>query len=106
MKGDNVGEFEELVLLAIRHLQDAAYGVSIQRLLERETGRRISIGSVYASLDRLEAKGLARSAMAPGEPIRGGRSRRAFVVSARGLRAIEQARQVREYLWRLGPASS
>src|SRR5262245_5162475 len=69
MKGDHVGEFEELLLLAIRHLQDTAYGVSIQRLLERETSRKISIGAVYASLDRLEAKGLVRSAMAAGEPI-------------------------------------
>ena len=106
MKGDYVGEFEELVLLAIRHLQEAAYGVSIQRLLERETHRKVSIGAVYATLDRLEAKGLVRSAMTAGEPIRGGRSRRGFVLLARGQRAIEQVRQLRERLWRPGPATS
>jgi DNA-binding PadR family transcriptional regulator len=106
MKGDHVGEFEELVLLAIRQLGEEAYGVSIQRLLEKETSRRVSIGAVYASLDRLETKGFVRSAMTPGHPIRGGRSRRAFVVSARGLRAIEQVRRLRERLWRPGSAIS
>ena len=106
MKGDHVGEFEELVLLAIRHLKDAAYGVSIQRLLEQETNRHVSIGAVYAALDRLEAKGLVRSAMTAGEPVRGGRSRRAFVISARGQRAIEEVRQLRERLWRTRPETS
>jgi DNA-binding PadR family transcriptional regulator len=61
---------------------------------------------VYASLDRLEAKGLVRSAMTAGEPVRGGRSKRAFVISARGRRAIDQVRQLRERLWRPGPATS
>ncbi|HUF47248.1 MAG TPA: PadR family transcriptional regulator [Vicinamibacterales bacterium] len=100
MKGDHIGEFEELVLLAVQGLPDQAYGVSVQQLLERETSRRVSIGAVYAALDRLEAKGLVRSRIAPGTAVRGGRSRRAFIPTAAGARALAEMRRVRDRLWR------
>jgi PadR family transcriptional regulator PadR len=106
MKGHHVGEFEELVLLAIQHLGDEAYGASIQRLLERETSRDVSIGAVYAALDRLEGKGLARSRTTAGTPVRGGRSRRSFALLAKGVRTIEEMRRVRDRLWRQRPATS
>jgi DNA-binding PadR family transcriptional regulator len=101
VKGDHVGEFEELVLLALHGLRGEAYGVSVQQLLEKETSRGVSLGAVYAALDRLESKGLARSASAPGTAIRGGRSRRLFELTAEGLRALEAMRRVRDRLYGL-----
>jgi DNA-binding PadR family transcriptional regulator len=100
VKGDHIGEFEELVLLAVRGLGDEAYGVAIKLLLDRETTRDVSIGAVYAALDRLEAKGLVRSAARAGPPMRGGRSRRAFDVTSAGTRALQELQRVRERLWR------
>ena len=99
MKGDHIGEFEEFVLLAAHGLGDEAYGAAIQGLLERETTRRVTIGAVYAALDRLEQKGLLRSAMAPGTAVRGGRSRRVFELTAQGTRTINALRQMRARLY-------
>jgi len=104
MKGDHIGEFEELVLLAVNGLRQGAYGVSVQQLLERETTRSVSLGAVYACLDRLEAKGLVRSTVIQGTPVRGGRSRRAFEVTADGLRTLTALQKVRERLWRAAPS--
>ncbi len=75
MKGSHIGEFEELVLLAVHGLSGDAYGVSVQQMLERETSRTVSLGAVYAALARLEEKELVRSTVTAGTPVRGGRSR-------------------------------
>ncbi len=99
MKGDHLGAFEELVLLAVHGLGDQAYGVAVQQLLERETGRAISLGPVYAALDRLEVKGVVRSEMQAGTPRRGGRSRRVFGLTADGVRALAALRRIRERLY-------
>lgn len=104
MKGDHIGEFEELVLLAVSVLAADAYGVSIKELLDRETRRDVSIGAVYASLDRLEDKQLVRSHETAGEPVRGGRRRRAFDITAEGWRTLRSMRAVRERLWQASPA--
>jgi PadR family transcriptional regulator PadR len=106
MKGDHIGEFEELVLLAVQALgaqPDGAYGVPILLLIQRETARDVSIGAVYAALDRLEAKMLVRSAMTEGAPVRGGRSRRTFEVTADGTRSLREMRRVRDRLWQAAP---
>lgn len=103
MKGDHIGEFEELVLLGVQALAEDAYGVPVQQLLERETTRRVSLGAVYAALDRLEAKGLLRSRMAAGTPTRGGRRRRAFLVTVAGRRAVAEMQRVRARLWSIAP---
>lgn len=95
MKGDHLGEFEELVLLAVQGLSTEAYGVSVQQVLSVETSRDVSLGAVYAALDRLEAKGLVRSKMVPGTATRGGRSRRAFTVTPVGVRTLDAMQQVR-----------
>jgi DNA-binding PadR family transcriptional regulator len=100
MKGDHIGEFEELVLLAVKGLQGSAYGVSVQQRLEASTARGVSIGAVYAALDRLEAKGLVRSRMAPGSPVRGGRGRRVFAATAAGASALAEMQRVRDRLRR------
>lgn len=106
MKGDHIGEFEELVLLAIAGLGDDAYGVSIKERLDRETSRDVSIGAVYAALDRLETKTLVDSRETPGQAVRGGRRRRSFTLTADGRRTLRQMRAVRERLWRATPARS
>jgi PadR family transcriptional regulator, regulatory protein PadR len=100
MKGDHLGEFEELVVLTVHGLDGDAYGVSIQQRLEEETTRRVSLGAVYAALDRLEVKGLVRSQIAAGTPVRGGRSRRLFRVTVEGLRVLEALKRIRERLYR------
>ena len=104
MKGDHLGEFEELVLLAVHGLDGQAYGVSVQQLLDRETHRAVSLGAVYAALDRLEGKQLVVSQMAPGTAMRGGRSRRVFQLSAEGVRSLDAIRRVRERLYTAGRA--
>lgn len=103
MKGDHIGEFEELVLLAVAGLDDA-YGVTIKARLDRETKRDVTIGAVYAALDRLEDKALVSSAGMPGPAERGGRRRRVFAVTADGRRTLREIRSVRERLWRAAPA--
>ena len=104
MKGDHIGEFEELVLLAVSALAEGAYGVAIKELLDRETRRDVSIGAVYAALDRLEAKSLIVTQKTTGPADRGGRIRRGFNVTADGRRALREMRAVRERLWRASPA--
>jgi len=106
MKGDHVGEFEELILLAVASLGDAAYGVSIKETLDRATSRDVSIGAVYAGLDRLQDKALLASRETPGIALRGGRRRRSFAVTRHGHRALREMRAVRERLWRSALARS
>jgi PadR family transcriptional regulator PadR len=100
MKGERLGEFEELTLLAIRALPAPVYAVPIQRFIARETGRDLVMGAVYASLDRLEQKGLVRSTLGPSTPERGGKRKRLFAVTPEGVRLLKDARRVRERIWR------
>lgn len=97
-----LGTFEEQVLLAVLRTSravegDGAYGMAVRRELEEVTGREVAIGAVYATLDRLEAKGLAASER--GE-TGSGSSRRVFAVTPRGARALADSREMRERLWR------
>lgn len=86
-----LGELEHLLLLAVLHCGEEAYTVAIRRVLATRSGRRLSRGALYTSLDRLEGKGLLRSRL--GEPLamRGGRARRYFTVTAAGLAALRPA---------------
>jgi PadR family transcriptional regulator, regulatory protein PadR len=99
MKGDRLGEFEELLLLAMTALRDGTYGVPVQQYVERETGRNVSMGAVYAALDRLERKGLVRSAMGQATPERGGKRKRLFSVTPLGRRTLQDVRKVRDRIW-------
>ncbi|MGH9794496.1 MAG: PadR family transcriptional regulator [Candidatus Acidiferrales bacterium] len=84
----NLGEFEQLVLLALVRLRDNAYGVTIRREIEHRAGREVSIAAVYTTLDRLEKKRLVSSWT--GEPTaqRGGRSKRFFQLEPAGAEAL------------------
>lgn len=84
----NLGEFEQLVLLALLRLGDDAYGVAIQREIVSRTARDPSFGSVYTTLSRLEDKGLIASRLGETTPQRGGRRKKLFVVLPEGQRAI------------------
>jgi DNA-binding PadR family transcriptional regulator len=96
-------DFELMVLLAILRL-DEAYGVPIARELEDTAGRTVVVGAVYAVLDRLEERGLVASRLGDPTPERGGRARRYFRVTPRGLRAVKDTRRALVSLWTNLPA--
>jgi PadR family transcriptional regulator len=95
-----IGSFELLVLLALIRLGDDAYGVPIARAIGEATGKGVALGSVYAALERLEDKGLVDSAL--GEPTaeRGGRAKRYFKVTGKGLREARETQRALQKLWR------
>jgi PadR family transcriptional regulator PadR len=91
----NLGEFEQLILLAILRLGDDAYGVTIRAELAERAGRSVAPGALYTALERLETKGLITSRMSDPTPQRGGRSKRHVTVTAAGMKAL--TRSVRAY---------
>jgi PadR family transcriptional regulator PadR len=99
MRHDSLGEFEQLLLLAIVHLGHGAYGVTIRQEIETRTGREIAIGALYTSLDRLERKGFVRSTMSDPTPQRGGRSKRHFQIKPAGAEALRQSRDRLARMW-------
>ena len=98
-RGEHLGEFEQIVLLAVARLEGEGYGVTVRAEIERVTGRDASVGSVYATLDRLEEKGLVRSWEGAPEPVRGGRARRHFRVTPEGAQSLLQRQEMLERLW-------
>jgi len=91
-KGDTLGEFEHLVLLAVVRLGHEAYGMLVRREIASCTGREVSIGAVYATLERLAVKGLVSSALGEATPERGGRAKRLFQVTGAGVEALNRTR--------------
>ena len=96
---DALGEFEQLLLLAIVRLGDDAYGVTIRREIESRTGREVAIGALYTALVRLERKGFVRSTMSAPTAERGGRSRRHFRLKPPGAAALRQSRERLARMW-------
>lgn len=94
-----LGAFEELVLLALLQQGKSAYGVSIRRELEERSGSDVTIGAVYATLERLEDKGMVRPRAGEANESRRGRPRRYFDILPGGLAALEQTRLVRDNMW-------
>jgi DNA-binding PadR family transcriptional regulator len=98
----DLGELELFSLLAIQHLGGDALGIEIRDEIQRRTGRRVSVGSGYATLGRLADKGLIRFTILPSEPRRGGRSRRCAQLTPAGVRAVrESAASLRRMLGNL-----
>jgi PadR family transcriptional regulator PadR len=95
-----LGEFEQVVLLSILRLGDEAYAVSIRDEILRCTGRDVSRGSVYITLDRLETKGYLKSRLADPTPERGGRSKRYYALRPRAVEALKDSRRALVALWR------
>lgn len=92
MTRDGIGEFERLVMMAVLHLGEDAYGAAIIDELERRAGREASSGAVYVALRRLEEKRMLRSDLGEPTPQRGGRPRRFFRATETGLEALRHAR--------------
>jgi DNA-binding PadR family transcriptional regulator len=92
-KGSFLGEFEQLVLLAVLRLGDEAYGLGVRREIQMRTGREVAIGAVYATLDRLEEKGLVASSIGEATTERGGRAKRLFRVTGAGQESLRTALQ-------------
>jgi DNA-binding PadR family transcriptional regulator len=86
-----LGEFEQLILLALLRLGPDAYGAAVRREIEEHAGREVSISAVYTTLDRLERKGLVRSRIGAPTPERGGRRRRHFELLPVGARSLRDA---------------
>jgi DNA-binding PadR family transcriptional regulator len=93
MDPDYLGHFEHIVLLALIRLGDEAYGVSVRREIEQRAGREVSLGAIYATLDRLEGKKLVRSRVGEPTAARGGRAKRHFRITARGVTAVNRTQE-------------
>jgi PadR family transcriptional regulator PadR len=100
MSREALGEFEQLVLLAIVHLGDDVYGVPVADEIERRTGRSVSPAAVYVTLRRLEQKGLLSSTMSDPTPERGGKARRCVRLTPAALESLRLSRQALDSMWK------
>ncbi|MEM6525928.1 MAG: PadR family transcriptional regulator [Bacteroidota bacterium] len=98
MKGNHIGELEELVLLTVGIRSNEAYGVTVYQELLDQTGRAVNISAIHAVLNRLEEKGLLKSHMGGSTNERGGRRKRFYILSSTGRRAIDEMKQMRDKL--------
>ena len=99
MGQNSLGEFEQMVLLAVLHLDADAYGAAIQREIEARAGRRRTISAIYVTLVRLQDKGLVESDLADPTPVRGGKAKRFFTVTPTGVGALEDSRHAMDRMW-------
>ena len=94
-----LGEFEQMVLLAVLQVRDDAYGVTVHQELERRTKRKVARGAIYMTLDRLEKKGLLESWTTAPTTERGGRAKRCYRVTKPALEALRASRRALASLW-------
>lgn len=106
MKGTNLGEFEELVLLTIAALMSDAYSVAICDELERQTDRSTKLGVVHAVLNRLEEKGYVKSKLGEATQTRGGKRKRYYTMTNTGKAALIKSKELRDQLWSMVPELS
>jgi DNA-binding PadR family transcriptional regulator len=99
MKGTNLGEFEELVLLTIATLMSDAYSVGICDELSKHTGREVKLGVVHAVLNRLEEKDYIKSRLGEATKTRGGKRKRFYELTVPGKAALVRAKEMRDQLW-------
>lgn len=103
MQGTYLGEFQEIVLLAILVLDDNAYGVSIQKELKKRLNRDCSRGALHTALTRLQEKGFITSEMGGASAIRGGRRKRFYTVTNTGKVRLKEAKDMRDQMWQAIP---
>jgi DNA-binding PadR family transcriptional regulator len=103
MTNKGLGEFEELVLLAVCIMEGDAYGISVKKEVEKHSGRSILLGAVHITLYRLQDKGLLRSEMGGNTEKRGDRRKRLFKITAAGMKQLRASQDVRQKMWRLIP---
>jgi PadR family transcriptional regulator PadR len=99
MKRTNLGEFEEIVLLAVAVMNGQAYGIAVLFEITQQTGRELRLNQVHSALQRLEEKGMVKSAMGEPGTERGGKRKRIFSATAYGHRTLEEIQQVRAGFW-------
>jgi DNA-binding PadR family transcriptional regulator len=97
--GEFPGEFEQMVLLAVLRLGEGAHALAVLAELDRQAGRRVSRGTLYKTLDRMEAKGLVEWVVEEATPERGGHPRRQFRVTSTGLERLRTSREALLKLW-------
>lgn len=103
MSRNYLGEFEELVLLTVAHMNGEAYGAAITLDIKERTGRTVILSAVHVALYRLEEKGLVKSEVGGATAERGGRRKRLFSITPYGINTLSEIRQVREEMWQLIP---
>jgi PadR family transcriptional regulator, regulatory protein PadR len=106
MKGTNLGELEELVLLVVGVLFDEAYGVAIQEELVQRCERKATLSTIHVALHRLEEKGFLESRLDGATNERGGRRKLLFRVTKSGQKALTNAREMRNELWKAIPKTA
>lgn len=106
MKGLHLGEFEELVLLAVASLDDNAYAVSIQAELLERVERKANVSAIHTALYRMEDKGLLESSRGGAIAKRGGKNKRLFKVTTYGFKMLRESKLVRESFWNTIPQIS
>jgi PadR family transcriptional regulator, regulatory protein PadR len=94
-----IGEFEQMVLLAVLQRRDDAYGLAIHEELSQHTRRPVARGAVYMTLDRLEKKGLLKSSLSEPTAERGGRAKRCYALTRAAVDALKASRQTLLSLW-------
>ncbi len=103
MKGTQLGEFEEIVLLTVGILYDDAYGLSIKDEIGKQTDRKVMISAVHKSLVRLEDKGFLQSHMGGATDTRGGRKKKLYELTAMGKQALAKSKELRNKMWEAVP---
>lgn len=103
MKNKGLGEFEELILLAVCILEENAYGISVKNEVEKHSGRRVLLGAVHITLYRLQDKGLLESEMGGNSTKRGDRRKRLFKITETGMEQLKASQDVRMKMWQMIP---
>lgn len=106
MKGVNLGEFEELVLLTVASLGEKAYAVSVKSYIAEQANRVVNISAIHSGLYRLEDKGFLTSEFGGSTNKRGGKPKRYFQVTSVGYSALQQAKDIRQHFWKNIPQLS
>ena len=104
MKGTHLGEFEELVMLAVGTLHPEAYGVAIKKEIFQQTRRHVTVSSIHSALHRLKEKGLLDSHFGETTSIRGGKRKKYFTITAFGARCLREIHEIRENMYGTIPA--
>lgn len=101
-----ISRTEELILLAVCHLGENAYGVTIRDYLRERAQQKLSIGGVYVPLDRMVRKGMLKTRQGQPTPTRGGMAKRFYLITPKGVRALDELRRVHDLMWAKIPAPS
>ena len=99
MSKEHLGELEELVLLVIITLKEEAYGLAIRNAIVKQTGRKITIGAIHGTVNRLEDKGYIESSLGGASEVRGGRRKRLFHITNHGKQALQKSQDLKVKLW-------